>query len=516
MVMLLTSVMAMSQLPKLSSYTDGAPTIFLDFDGQTVQSSAWRGGNSFVCAPATFTDVQITEIFNRVSEDFRPFTINITTDSAKFLTASPATRVRVVVTPTSTWYPGVGGIAYVGSFSWGNDVPCFVFPDRVGNSVKNVAECCSHEAGHTLGLNHQSKYNASCGLIESYNSGTGSGATSWAPVMGNSYARNMTNWNNGPTYDCNANQDNLATITSASNNVTYRTDDFAETMNATTTSLNPNSFNQAGIITTETDKDAFSFTLTERTNMHIEATPNQLNSNNDGANVDLVVSLYDHTNTLIRVYNPLDKMNVIIDSTLNTGKYYVLIAGTGNNNAANYGSLGGYSISGNKGVLPIHDVALKGITSKNEHILSWKIISDEPIIKQEIETSLNGFDFKTLYVDNNGITNYTYAPTTQGTVFYRVKVTSIINQNRYSNIIALKATDTKKLFEVSTVVQQNIRVVATENYTYQLFDANARLVASGKERIGLNNINVSNLSSGMFILKMISGNNIQTERIIKQ
>jgi hypothetical protein len=68
-------------LPKLSSLPTAQSTIFLDFDGHTVLSSVWNGGRRLGCLPAALTDAAITEVFNRVSEDFRPFDINITTDS---------------------------------------------------------------------------------------------------------------------------------------------------------------------------------------------------------------------------------------------------------------------------------------------------------------------------------------------------------------------------------------------------------------------------------------------------
>ena len=96
-------------------------------------------------------DTQITEVFNRTVEDYRPFNINITTDSSVFLAAPLNKRIRIIITPTSAWYPGVGGVSWINSFVWGDDTPGFVFCDRLGpNNAKLVAECCSHEAGHTV------------------------------------------------------------------------------------------------------------------------------------------------------------------------------------------------------------------------------------------------------------------------------------------------------------------------------------------------------------------------------
>src|SRR5438105_2223300 len=106
---LLTSINAIS-LPKLSSYPSAQATIFLDFDGQNVISASWNNGQPLNCAASGLNDTQITEVFNRVSEDYRPFNINITTDSTVFFAAPVNRRIRIIVTPTSGWYQGVGGV----------------------------------------------------------------------------------------------------------------------------------------------------------------------------------------------------------------------------------------------------------------------------------------------------------------------------------------------------------------------------------------------------------------------
>src|SRR5690606_18282608 len=93
--------------PALSSLPSAKATIFLDFDGHYVYASVWNGGQPINCAPSGFNEVQITEVFNRVSEDYRPFNVNITTDSTVFMAAPLSQRIRVVVTTTSNWYPNV-------------------------------------------------------------------------------------------------------------------------------------------------------------------------------------------------------------------------------------------------------------------------------------------------------------------------------------------------------------------------------------------------------------------------
>ena len=503
-------------LPKLSSHPAASATIFLDFDGHTVIASPWNNGNTLYCAASALTDPQITEIFNRVAEDYRPFNINITTDSLKFLSAPLNRRIRIIITPTSSWTSGVGGISFIGSFTWGDDTPGFVFSDRLGpNSPKYIAECCSHESGHAVGLSHQSTYDNNCNLTETYSMGTGSGEVSWAPIMGNSYYRNMTSWNDGPTpYGCANTQDNLTIITSQ-NGFTYRADDYTETMDAGTYPL-LNSFSMDGVITTNIDKDAFKYTAAQDVSFHMDVVPFNVGANYIGANLDIKIMLYNG-NTLVRTYDPPTTMSVSIDTVLSAGTYYWLIDGTGNSNTSNYGSLGSYTMTGFNGPLPIHNVTLNGTSDKNQHALSWDIVADEPIKSQVVEISYDGIIFKPLSSFNSSTKAFSYIPFNTGMLYYRLKVTSVINQTAFSNIVALKANGkTDKYFAVSTLVQHEITVNAFDNFQYRLSDANGRLIEIGNGTTGMNRINVNNKPGGLYILQLFNNNERQTERIIKQ
>ncbi len=519
--LLFTSLNVCAQIPNLSSNpgtpSSPKPTIFLDFDGQTVRSSGWQSGTPFICDPAALTPSQINEIFDRVSEDFRPFNVNITTDSTQFLMAPPLRRVRIIVTPTSAWYQGVGGVSYTGSFTWGDDTPGFVFSDRLANSSKYVSECCTHESGHTLGLAHQSKYDSACNLTQQYRTGTGSGQTAWAPVMGNSYYSNMTGWDNGPTPSgCSTPQDNLTIITTQ-NGFGYRSDDYSGTLGNTTTTINPAGFNLQGIISTNTDVDAFKFTIAQGGYIHLSAAPYSVGTLNDGADLDVKLMLYNSSKNLIATYNPINTMDVVIDTSLNIGDYYVAVAGAANSNTTNYGSLGSYTLSGYRGALPIRNISLKGYNDKGQHKLNWEIIADEPIASQALEVSSNGTDFHSILNDVDGVRKYEYTALENNTLFYRLKATNVLNQSLYSNILVLKNNiNTEKLFTVSTLVQDNILVRATDNFTYNLFDLNGRLIESGKQIKGSSNIKVQNLTKGMYVLQMMTDNFKQTERIIKQ
>lgn len=516
-LLLLTFIISANSfaLPKLNSFPSATATIFLDFDGHSVVSSGWNGGNRLNCAASGMTDPQITEIFNRVAEDYRPFNINITTDSTKFLSAPLNRRIRIIVTPTSSWTSGVGGISYIGSFTWGDDTPGFVFSDKLNYSPKYIGECCSHESGHTVGLSHQSTYDANCNLTESYCTGTGSGQVGWAPIMGNSYYKNMTGWNDGPTpYGCANTQDNLTTITSQ-NGFTYRSDDYTDTRNASTFTL-AGSFSIDGIIATNTDQDAFKYVLTQNSNFHMDLVPFNVGGNYIGANLDAKIALYNGS-ALIRTYDPTTTMSITIDTVLNTGTYYFVVDGTGNSNASNYGSLGSYNMVGFNGPVAIHDISLSGNSNNDKHSLNWNIIADEPIKEQILEVSLDGTTFKPLSSFTPITKTFTYAPYNNGTLYYRLKVTSVIDQTAYSNIVALKATgNPDKPFTVSTFTTADITVNASENYQYRVSDANGRMISTGTGTKGINRVSISNASAGLYIIQLSSSDHKQTERIIKQ
>ena len=517
-VLMLFTLSAFS-VPKLNSFPSAQATIFIDFDGYYVNSTFWNGGNPIYCSPSGLTDAQITEAFNRAAEDFRPFNVNLTTDSAVFLLAPINKRIRVVVTATSSWYPaGYGGVAYLESFTWGDDTPAFVFSDRHGYSPKKVGETISHETGHTVGLSHQAKYAGDCdNPSEPYNSGYGTGEVAWAPIMGNSLSRNFSNWNNGPTpFGCTDMQDNLTIITTQ-NGFGYREDEYPERFDSAFV-LTGSSFNKEGIIATNSDKDAFKFTLTGNRNFHFTAVPGNVSSNWIGANLDIRVELYNASYTLIRDYNPMSTVTITIDTILNTGTYYLKVYGTGNANIGAYGSLGSYTINGTfGGGLPIHDVSLSGTTDKGKHKLDWRIIADEPIKSIEVQTSNDGSNFTGLTTVGPVTNKFAYQPYKNNTIFYRLKVTSVINEMVYSNTIALKGADAAgKLFNVSTLVQNEIIINAAENYQYTLCDINGRKVYSGTGLKGINRVNIANQADGMYIIQIFNNDQRQTERIIKQ
>ena len=266
------------------------------------------------------------------------------------------------------------------------------------------------------------------------------------------------------------------------------------------------------------DKDAFKLVLANNENLHIDVIPFGLNSSNSGANLDVKIFLYNQSKTLIRTYDPVSSLSVSLDTALNAGTYFIVVKGTGNVNAAEYGSLGSYTLSGTSTkVLAIRDVRLQGNSRNEKHNFDWSIICDEPIISQTLEVSKDGSRFETLGNLNSSDKVYSYQPNLKSTLFYRLKITSSIGQTAYSNIISLQAVNNiRKQFTVATLVQHEVNIQATEKFDYALYDMKGGLLLKGKGNNGLNKISAANLPAGLFVIQIQGNNYKQTERIIKQ
>lgn len=161
--------------PKEFPHNDDEPTIvFLDTDGYTAKGTIWDWFGKFSCPAAGLSAAQINLILQSVTEDFSPFQIIVTADEKLYSKAKKGKRVRVIVTRHQALdkiFPGGGGVAFTGSFWWGNDTPCFVFADLFGGNAAHIAETVSHMTGHTFGLEHQAEYSFQGPLITEFHRG---------------------------------------------------------------------------------------------------------------------------------------------------------------------------------------------------------------------------------------------------------------------------------------------------------------------------------------------------------
>ncbi len=317
------------------STTTPSSVIMLDFDGKVVSGTSWNVSGDINCAPANLSDADITTIFQRVATDFIPFNVTITTDESVYNNANPSKRVRVIVTESWEWYGKAGGVAFLNSFTWGNNTPCFVFSSLLNYNIKSIAEACSHESGHTLGLRHQAAYDASGVKLSDYNWGNGSGEIGWAPIMGAAYNQNLSLWHNGPnSVSSTTIQNDFEVIAGVLGLVS---DDYGNT-NSSAKAL---STSLQGIINNNSDVDVFSInTSTAKT---ISIVPQNVGAYNAGGNLDIVLKVYSSNGTLLTTIN--DPSTLSVSATLSAGSYYLAASTTDNPFATKYGMESKYTIS---------------------------------------------------------------------------------------------------------------------------------------------------------------------------
>lgn len=348
---------------KLHSRPTASKVIYLDFDGHSTTGTFWNsGGNTIVTSPysfegdASFSDnelAQFQEIWQRVSECFSPFDVNVTTEAPPVAdlikSGGSDTRwgIRVCIGESNpSPAPGAGGVAFLESFTFNSDTPAFVFIEG-GNPIfgKWVSDATVHEVGHTLGLDHDGRISPS----EEYYEGHGVGATAWAPHMGVGYSVNLVQWSKGDYSSANNHEDDLALITT-NNGFGFRVDDATNTRTAAfpiagSTTAGILNVDQKGVIEQRADEDWFKFDATDGP-LSLSATGGLENTM-----LDIQLSLFDSVGALIESNNPAELLTASINRTLTTGTYFLKIEGvskgdplaTGYND---YGSLGQYRITG--------------------------------------------------------------------------------------------------------------------------------------------------------------------------
>ena len=372
-----TEKLAQSVLPiALHSRPSSTRKLFLDFDGYTISSSsAWNGywnGNNVrgVSLDGNYSDFSATEnayiqaIWKAVAEDFSAFDIDVTTEDPGVagLTRSSGSDIsfgaHAVISDdySQSAKCGCGGVAYVGVVDYiyssagatNPYSPSFNFVSfSNGNyiSVSDAAGIISHETGHNVGLGHDG--NASTGYYPGHANGI------WAPIMGTSYSRSISQWSNNEneggrvtswtqrannewvdTTTCTASstcRDDFLVITE--NNIPLIADDFGGD-SAGSYLISSKTFSIEGQVGANGDEDWFKITASGPITLSAAVSPIA-----DNPNLDIELILKRSDGTTIVSNNPLvsRKSNgrpqgvdaALSNQLLNSGTYYLIVRGTG-------------------------------------------------------------------------------------------------------------------------------------------------------------------------------------------
>ncbi len=353
----------------LNSLPGSQHTLFIDFDGAVVQNTRWNAENGVAAGshPAwtvdadasTFNDVErrlIQDIWLRVAEDFAPFDVNVTTQDPgpaaieRSGAADPAYGTTALVTPDDQAVNAICGglcvgVAYLDVFadstSHSQHQPAWIFPQfytsGTGASAKGIAETISHEVGHNLALNHDGD------ATSAYYPGHGA----WAPIMGNSDLKPITQWSQGEYAGATNQQDDLAVVAAAG--APLRADEAPDTIAAGVTA--PPSL--PAYISSPSDRDVYglgpctgSVTVT---GVPAPSSPN----------LDIELALLDSGGQVVATADPPSAMvdqdaasglgATLTRTNLAAGDYYVRVDGVGNGTGSlgytDYASVGSYQLT---------------------------------------------------------------------------------------------------------------------------------------------------------------------------
>ena len=333
---------ANSPIYNLQSLPGATAVVLLDYDGHDATGSWW--GN-IIAAPASVSETDILEAWQVVSEDFRPYQLNITTSEAVYQAAPSNKRMRCVITPTTTAAPSSGGVAFIGTFNTGGELaPCWVFNGSNGGG-QVAGETASHEIGHTMTLGHDGR-ELPGSVHEEYYGGEGY----WAPIMGVSFYAGLSHWSIGEYQYANNTEDDVTRIGTL-NGFGFRTDEAGNSLLTAkhliftgTGDIVADSNN--GIIHDRNDVDIYYFDTPGGTAV-INVT-----STAPFTNLDIALTLKNSAGSVISTSDPANTLDASIRIPLGAGRYYLTVDGVGKgdpftNGYSDYSSLGQYKITGN-------------------------------------------------------------------------------------------------------------------------------------------------------------------------
>jgi len=204
-----------------------------------------------------------------------------------------------------------------------------------------------------------------------------------------------------------------------------------------------------------------------------------------------------------------------------------LVSSTGNGQNSQTITFDDFRTNGDlsQAALPVNFMAFDAKKVSSGIQVTWKVAGEENVNRYEVERSLDGRNFTTVAtVGTDKKDTYTYFdPSSNGTVYYRIKNVDNDGKYKYSTIARLvngKSEIVLKAFPqpvLSQLTLQHPVIKATSVVTVSTADG--RIVKTIKPTTGSMQtfVDMSSLQGGMYMVRFDSGDgNVETMKVVKQ
>lgn len=172
-------------------------------------------------------------------------------------------------------------------------------------------------------------------------------------------------------------------------------------------------------------------------------------------------------------------------------------------------------------IVPLQLLSFTGSVENNAVKLNWKIASAVNFSHFEIEKSEDGLNFTKLgnmafqnrdqyqYRDITFLNNHPY--------FYRLKMVDVDGNFSYSNVLHFRGKGLAGMTILGNPVKNNLLVTGLQSSgQLTIYDMTGKLVQQKMVKSVRENLEVSQLNKGLYILKFNNGQTIETQKFIKE
>jgi len=216
------------------------------------------------------------------------------------------------------------------------------------------------------------------------------------------------------------------------------------------------------------------------------------------------------------------------DITLNgTIEYNFAVTADVNSKAANRFMI----VFRSSGSLPVTLTSVKAFQQNNGIAVEWNTQSESSMLQYEVEKSASGNNFVKVNTTapksgNSNTYNWLDAAPFSGTNYYRIKAISLNGEVKYSSIVVVKLNSKNSTIVAypnpvkGNTIQLQLANMEKGNYSVSLINALGQQVwTKVVNHIGGSSnqtINIGNIASGMYELRIINGQTINTQKLIKE